>query len=79
MTYPVVYIKWIDPHSIDEWEPAISEHQMLEIETVGFLIKSTKDLLVVSLNYDPTNENISCTTIIPRRVVTHYKRLDYEL
>ena len=78
MKFPIVYIRWVDPWSIDEWISIEDvEDDAPLICTVGFLIKSTMKSHVVALNFNPDSDEISCCMIIPRdavRKLEHVKR-----
>jgi hypothetical protein len=63
-----VYIEWIDSHSFDDWEVLDSVRTDLPlIQTLGFLIKETKEAFAVALNVGP--KDCSCIMIIPKTAV----------
>lgn len=65
-------IRWIDPHSEDEWQPADDlrhSFDLVNIVTVGRLIHETDERLVVALNYDPNADSVSCSMIIPKSAI----------
>lgn len=81
--YPIkqpVIIVWEDAYSIDEWfsEQEIKKDNCPLIHTCGFLIENTKHRIVVTSNYDPNNENLSCTMVIPKGMVKKIIKLDLD-
>ncbi len=71
-----VKIKWSDAQSIDEWTHSAELCGSLAIvNTMGFLVKSTKHSYTVALNYDETNDNYSCFIMIPKKSVKEFRLL----
>jgi hypothetical protein len=64
----IVYIEWIDPHSVDEWTDKDNEMltSMQNVITVGRLVRETSSYVVIALNWCPDTENVSCSMHIPR-------------
>ncbi len=73
--YPMVYMQWVDPWSLDDWTQVkdIDQEAPL-ICSIGFLIKETKHSYALALNFNPEEDEVSCTMIIPRNAV---KVLEY--
>ena len=71
-----VFVSWVDPHSVDEWSE-VDEVEMKHplIHSVGYLIKQTKDTLVIALNYDQHDEKISCSMVLPMSCVREIKQV----
>lgn len=63
-------IFWIDPHSIDEWrniEDIDLSH--IAMRSVGQVIREDNNSILMSLNYDPENESVSCSMVIPKHTI----------
>lgn len=64
----IMLIEWVDAESIDAWTEIDNLSQTLPtIKTVGFIVKQTKDLLTIALNYDADNQSVSCVMKIPNQ------------
>lgn len=70
MKRPIELVTWKDAVSEDAWKnfDEILPHYHV-IETVGFVIKDTEEVLTVSLNHDVESDNYSCTIHIPQGMV----------
>lgn len=75
----IIQLVWVDPHSIDEWSDVdeLGLENMVQIVSVGILLKEDKHRYVVALNLDAANSNASCTMIIPKFAVSHVEVLGY--
>ena len=64
----LVLVEWIDAESDDRWlDLSDLENEPLPIiKTVGFIVRETKDVLTLAMNYDEKNEKISCLMSIPK-------------
>jgi hypothetical protein len=46
-----LYVVWVDSASITGWQdPAKVDHEVMVCETLGFVVKETKDALTLCLN-----------------------------
>ena len=78
MDRKAVWVKWLDPHSVDEWKPVKElDKSITYIESFGYEIHRDDKVTVISLNYDKAEESVSCTTIIPDECVVDYKYVDF--
>jgi hypothetical protein len=79
MDRKAVKVKWVDPYSIDEWTATDDyKEQPLMIESFGYEIHRDDKLAVIALNYDPENDKMSCTTIIPEECIKEYRIIEDE-
>jgi hypothetical protein len=76
MKYVIEYILWKDAVSEDAWKNVdeIYSHYHL-IETVGFVIKESDEVLTISLNHDLGSDNFSCMIHIPQAMIIHRNKL----
>ena len=80
---PAIYLEWVDPSSFDPWEDinyfSDDDKEFLTvIKTLGFLIRESKDMFVVSLNHsykdkEDGQEEVSCVMVIPKGVVKSFQ------
>lgn len=71
-----VFVTWLDPLSEDGWvhrdevniKPSV-------IHTVGILVTNTDDMIVVSLNHDTDQDNLSCFMAIPKCIIQNMRVL----
>ena len=72
--WPIVFITWVDPHSVDPWESykLVQRHTKL-IESVGWQIHRDDETTILAVNWDGENEDVSCSMIIPRVCEKSYK------
>lgn len=54
---PIVYVKWFDSTSDDEWEGISEVLEPHNIVTVGWFIAETDDYITVALNIDGESED----------------------
>jgi hypothetical protein len=74
----VIYVEWFDAETKDEWTclaETKADAELPIIKTVGFLVKRTKDLLIVSCSIDEVNGQVAQTIKIPTRWVKLKKYL----
>ena len=70
MSLEIYLVKWVDAESIDEWTSQSDiDHDLPMIESVGFLVKKTKALVTLALNYDTANDSFSCIMKIPTGMI----------
>lgn len=76
--YTPVFVIWDDAFSVDEWmaADAVVEEKGTMVHSVGFLIKKTKDHLILALNHDTSNDQLSCIIYIPISMVKALIPLD---
>lgn len=73
MKIKILYVIWLDHCSVSSWmdrEEAIKTADMAEIHTVGWLIHEDKDKLVLALNIDSSNDNVSDAITIYKKCIT---------
>ena len=65
-----VRITWTDSMTVsDGWgsiEDYVSNSPAVWCESLGFLIESNDDFLILAMNYDPQNDHVNQTINIPR-------------
>ena len=64
------YILWSDTWSHDPWDAVedISDNEYL-VHTYGQVIKETENIVMVALNYAPSEHKASCVAIIPKSCI----------
>jgi len=63
-------IVWEDPASIDSWTDIKELDGFLNhIITVGIILNETATSMIVCLNYDPKDQQASCTMYIPKSTI----------
>ena len=64
-------IQWGDAESIDQWEAIKDlEHEVLPtIYSVGWILRESKDCVVMCCNFDKQNEKASCIMLIPKSMI----------
>lgn len=73
LKYPLVYVEWSDPTSMDDWTPAKEvRHEANTIKTCGFLVHNKESCLVVALNLDEDEDSVSCCMIIPKCIIIRH-------
>lgn len=78
MTMPIVWVRWVDCISVDEWQ----SHPITELPvilSVGYLVEETEAVIVVahSIAEDPSEiEYCGYTMTIPRGCVLSLKHID---
>lgn len=74
---PVV-VKWQDAESCDDWkgvEEVSDDYKLADIYTLGFLIKETKNHIIVGLSCDIDNDRVSSTITIPKKWCCEIRKL----
>ena len=76
--FPLVLVVWDDAFSVDEWTPIeeIIDETSAVVRSAGFLIKETDKYLILALNHDTTNDNLSCVVFIPTKMVKELIPID---
>ena len=76
----IAVIEWLDPHSVDEWSNVedIQSKESCLIQTVGILIDQSKTRIIVALNQDPDDLDVSCTMVIPKSAIIAMEILKIE-
>ena len=64
-------IKWADAESIDHWESIkdLKTEVMPTIYSVGWVLKESKDAVMICLNFDKSNDKASCAMLIPKKMI----------
>jgi hypothetical protein len=68
----IIYLEWYDAETEDAWacmNETKKDAELPVIKTVGFLIKKTSDLYIVSASIDEKNLQVCQTIKIPTRWV----------
>lgn len=65
-------IKWGDAESIDQWESIkeLKAEVLPSIYSVGWVLRETKDVVVLCCNFDKDNDKASCIMLIPKKMIT---------
>lgn len=71
----MVYVKWMDSSSVDRWlsKEEANKLKNLECESVGFLIKKTKNKLVLAASKSASE--YGSTWVIPMVCVKKIKKI----
>lgn len=65
--YPKVYVTWKDACSHDQWTDVEDVDDTVPvIESVGWLLDQSDKRIVMALNYDEHNQQVSCVMVIPK-------------
>lgn len=64
-------IAWADAESIDNWESVedLNPDWIPIIYSIGFVLKESPQAVVMSLNFDSTNDKASCIMLIPKAMI----------
>jgi hypothetical protein len=74
----VAVVRWIDPHSVDEWTTIEEIDQTpCVVESIGILLKENDSVIVLTLN--KSDDTASCTMIIPKRCIIYLTVLDQNI
>lgn len=66
------YVVWSDPTSVDDWTHVDDvKDEPNTIHSFGILIKETDKVVVLSLNFDPEFNNVSCVMFIPKVLIKY--------
>lgn len=78
--HPLVYVEWIDPHSVDAWTPVSSFNKPdpCFCFSVGWLTHQDKQRVIIAphVTFESTKEaSISGVMEIPRGVIRRLKKI----
>lgn len=75
-----VFVIWEDAFSIDEWTNIedLKEGPSATVHSCGLLVEETPKQIILTLNYDTSNDNVSCVMVIPKDMVRAIIHLDNE-
>lgn len=66
----VIYVKWLDPHSVDPWTSKEDLHlEPYMVHSVGIFLKETERTIALSLNKADESEDTSCVMVIPKNAI----------
>ena len=71
----LIFVEWVDTTTIPDWYSEFNVKNLCPttIHSVGWLIKSDKDFIVIAASFSPTSELFSQISCIPKGcIVTHY-------
>lgn len=72
----ILLVVWKDACSEDAWTPELDiEPANSTIISVGMLIKETREVLTLGLNFDQTSENWSCIIHIPKSCISEKREI----
>lgn len=71
--YKLIEIEWDDAQTDDGWEEAPDDLEPALAITVGFLIRETKDHLLIASTYDEKHTNARLQ--IPKKMIVSRKEL----
>lgn len=54
---PILYVKWFDSTSDDDWEPISDPLECHEIESIGWFVAETDEYITLALNIDEQTED----------------------
>ena len=71
-------IQWGDAESIDQWESIkeLKAECLPTIYSVGWILRETKDVVVMCCNFDKQNEKASCIMLIPKSMIIKRRKLN---
>lgn len=72
----MVWIKWVDPHSVDEWTniEELKNEEFCTVITAGTVLFEDKKKILLALN-TCSNGDASCTMVIPVRYILERKKI----
>lgn len=73
---PLVMCLWTDAQSEDDWIDIEDVETLPIIQTVGFLIAESDDMIKVAMQLDQDNDKVSMTMDIPRGMIVELHTLD---
>jgi hypothetical protein len=74
-----VYVKWLDPYSVDEWTTfeKLKEMKPMSVETIGYEIYFDEVTTIIALNIDhELGPQASCTVVIPNCCIEEYREIE---
>ena len=71
-------IQWGDAESIDQWESIkeLKAEVLPTIYSVGWVLRESKDVVVMCCNFDKSNEKASCIMLIPKRMIVKRRKIN---
>ena len=78
MSFKAVRVTWLDSAIIEEWTPVaeLPQTRFKKIETLGWLIRKTKEMLVVAAHVGKQPDQVSGAMFIPMGSVILIEDLD---
>lgn len=75
--HPLMFVKWIDPHSIDPWTP-ISEIETAHhlVNTVGYLVREDDTMLALAGSVIPGHGEAGSIMVIPLHAIVEQFELE---
>lgn len=67
-----IYIEWVDSEGVDGWDKLPEDHEdkKLIVTTVGYLVKTTTNNLIIAHSIDAENNNYLGILTIPKEAIT---------
>lgn len=79
MDRKAVRVKWLDPHSVDEWTQVKHlDYKVTFIESFGYEIHVDDKMACFALNYDEDQDAVSCAMMVPNECIVEYEYIDVE-
>jgi len=73
----IVYVQWVDSQTNSAWEEEKDLNGKFHtVEAVGFLIKKSKDGIVIGLGWDEELKSSCCTMDIPKGCILKIKKME---
>lgn len=75
---PILFVRWFDSTSDDDWEAISEKLDCHEINTIGWFIAETDDYVTLALNIDQECEDeplVSQKISIPKVNILHSRKL----
>jgi len=70
LKYPLVYIEWSDPTSLDDWwKISDLEYRANTIRSCGRLLDENEKIITLILNEDREDDSVSLIQLIPKRLI----------
>ena len=76
----IVRVEWVDAFSVDEWSEIkeVVGNDEIEMVTIGILLVSKKEHVIVANTHDAVNEKCAGSITIPRGCIKHYRVIGTE-
>lgn len=74
---PMVKVNWLDSKGGDAWsEKSLVEGEVpVEVQTVAYLVKQTKDYVILTMSLEGTEVHCGAWIVIPSRCVVSLQEL----
>ena len=71
----IVRVEWVDAFSVDEWTEVkeVTGNDEIEMVTIGILLVSKKEHVIVANTHDAVNEKCAGAITIPRGCIKNYR------